>query len=360
VRGWASRGDEKAAGHARAKAKAAGPVGRDTLTADLDLEADADLDAGPASELDAICTCSLCTTASTPGGDKGVVQQLFEQQKPPETDAPGGAPGQGASPAPASPPANAPAELQAENADALGQLLAGAVGVGTPGNFPVALGLTTPNYDGFEVPTLQIQVLEEKKPGAGFGSWLLDDDMHWVARIMPTHARDATHPAIAMAAGTYDMKSSIELEEKKKKVPYKEILELTSGMASKVAAAEQEHLDDLKLAYELTLKAGADAINAMGGQEFSAPAQTTAEWAAKDALKAKLHTRLTYMPEIWKSVLIQLISLSKTERDDKQVHTMKPDYTTAKFDFKAKTVTYQVTDGESKIGSISPASIIKL
>ncbi|MCO6477407.1 MAG: hypothetical protein J5I94_12330 [Phaeodactylibacter sp.] len=124
---------------------------------------------------------------------------------------------------------------------------------------------------------------------------------------------------------------------------FKVFYNISEADAQKLAAFEQEHLDDFNKAFELTLQSLDDALQSLEGQTFNSKEEAIA------ALKEKVHPALIPDnpddPESWrqkaKSRMEELIGLSTTERD----HGDNPPHVPADhiWRFNKKTLAVEVT-----------------
>jgi hypothetical protein len=181
---------------------------------------------------------------------------------------------------------------------------------GHPG-FPAQLGQTDQESD-WILPKLEIH------PEKG--------DDGYVAKVEPTTSQDGNHTAIAAPAGKH------EVAEYPLKVPLLEKLgrEKTARMVKvyahveaetlhpKVVQGEQEHLDDLAYAYEISLKRAETVINEAAEQEFTGSSKKKAEKAAENFVLDQLPDAMQDEDD-WSDVCLKLGKLSG-DRDEAGWH----------------------------------------
>jgi hypothetical protein len=130
-------------------------------------------------------------------------------------------------------------------------------------------------------------------------------------------------------------------------------------MYGKVRDAEQEHIDDAKQAYKISLKEAEDVLNDhVIGKDFGPE-------ATKDEVEQKvlgaitdnlIHSELGNDKTQWGAKYMMLDAKTLSERDNKGGHTFGTKKRRSIFTNK---VTYTVTAGTNNVGSVSSASIIK-
>jgi hypothetical protein len=310
------------------------------------------------------------------GGGHEIPNYEEVKQKLEELDAGDGGDGQqpagqqpaGQQPAPAQ--ATAEAELEAENKKALADMIAyaGGVGPGTPGGFPRVLGLTTWNWTEWTYPDLQFDTEERHKKGSGtggsiplIGDWLDEatGDKEWVAKIKTTTFADGNHNAIALPVGKHYIQD-IPFTIKGRSENFGVYMDVDGAYNAKITQAEQEHQDDLTLAYNLSLKPAGEATNALAGREFTGATEVAAKDAAKAELKKGVHARLGADAAQWRSVLRELVNLTKSQRDQAGTHSfsLQPIDPNTGIDAKGKKLYQKLGDGTTRF--FPSANIIKL
>jgi hypothetical protein len=255
--------------------------------------------------------------------------------------------------------------------------LAGTVVSGFPDGFANGiLGLCKWNWDAFTYPELNVTVEEEKGdiiPGSGWGGdipligdWVEEmtsdrEASTFKAKISPTVAKDMTCDVKATPEGKHKgrgLKETITLAGATTPTTFDVELEVTGAYHSKIVAAEQEHVDDLVMAYNLSIKAAADAVNSLVSQSFTGTSKADAEKKAKDAVGAKLNPKLGTDPANWRAVLMQLGNLTITQRDQASTHTFGRVYDESKADLKNKILPETLNDGSTR--QFPSSDIIKL
>lgn len=246
-----------------------------------------------------------------------------------------------------------PAALQQVGGRGSGSLagmgFVGGVAAALPAGFPEVKGLTS--WDGQpKGPELRITSTETvAKNGKST----------WTAKIERTTSKDQSITAVAAPAGEYDLQKKAPVQNGEgEDAQYDEWLKVSGADHSMIVRGEQEHVDDCKLAYTLTLKAVENAINAVAGQSFKGPDQATAEKKARDAVEKRLPAKLKQI-EGTMGVMAQLIETARAARDDTGYHTL--DTTFDSQDDKGQKLWSKLKKGGSAaIGSKPSASIVKL
>ena len=141
--------------------------------------------------------------------------------------------------------------------------------------FPDKLGLTKPGTD-LSPPKLTIRV--ERRRGS------MGQPDYFAAFIEPTAAKDAHDSSWATPAGWFDAGPLRGNDG----IDYAQKLEVTPDDAATLELAEGEHLADIAYAYEITLGAVADAINANTGDEFWGSTEAEARAHALDVVNSGL------------------------------------------------------------------------
>jgi hypothetical protein len=204
------------------------------------------------------------------------------------------------------------------------------------------LGVTMPTT-GYKAPDFEFN---SRNIGAS------DAPPQWVARPTLTQSAyigdaDAYNPS----SGMHDMGR----KESGLDVYYK----FNNVMFGKVRDAEQEHIDDAKHAYKISLKEAEDVLNAhVIGKDFGPKAtEGEVEQEVLDTVTANLtHAGLGNDKTQWGAKYMMLDAKTLSERDNKGGHTFG---TTKRRSITAGKVTYTVTAGTNNVGSVSSASIIK-
>jgi hypothetical protein len=129
-------------------------------------------------------------------------------------------------------------------------------------------------------------------------------------------------------------------------VTYTTEVDITPQTNQEIVSAEQEHLDDWKLAYEATYKLIADVINAHAALPTEHSAKELSE-AIEKAKQAVIKTLPDGYGDAgnWMMKLLETAKVTKTERDAKGTHTHTADPDSMKVNHKAKTVTYSMKPG---------------
>lgn len=140
------------------------------------------------------------------------------------------------------------------------------------------------------------------------------------ATVLSTTSRDATHDSYFPAAGLHQQPPAPGSHSRAPK-----FWEITVQLSDLIRRGEQEHLDDARLAYELTYKRVEDEINRLVGRQFG-PASTpdAATQMALNELGRRLPAQLGTNPANWPRVLDALLRLSKT-RDTNLMHSIELD-----------------------------------
>ncbi|MBA3394866.1 MAG: hypothetical protein H0T89_19625 [Deltaproteobacteria bacterium] len=224
----------------------------------------------------------------------------------------------------------------------------GTVTAGKPAKFPKVFGLASWNFGKFTYPDLKIDTAQQP-------------DKSWDATIKTTTSTDAPTSAIATPAGVYPLGGNEQVFNPtvNKKVPLKKQLGIRASAAAQIVVAEQEHLDDITQAYNITLKAAEAAVNAQASKAFNAASKKAAQKLATDSVKAALDPKLTADPKKWRAMLQTCANLTKSGRDASGWHTFDSFADVGDIDFTAKTITYQVINNP-KVGSTPSATLIKL
>ncbi len=307
--------------------------------------------------------------------------------------APGGAGGGGAAPGGAGggTPATlhtagnffAQIDLQAE----LGRLVSGpGLRAGTnswakPGGFPNTLGLVTPQNT-FGVPKFDFDVKQQQKvvaptpgstpapgttPAPGGGTTTSPaptgggtaPQLEFVAAVRPTAATDAVHPCVSSPAGDHDIGTqAVPVSDGKttKMETYKKILRISPSFASRIWAAEDEHLADLLYAYQISIEKAATEVNNLAKSgPWTGPTEADAKKQPTDKLAAALPAKLSANAATWGAVVWSLVWLS-AYRDQQGWHSFGT--TAGTVDHGKKEIVIELTNGTTQVGTHSTPSVI--
>jgi hypothetical protein len=226
---------------------------------------------------------------------------------------------------------------------------AGVVVPAKPAGFPGTLGLTTWNYGTWTYPDLKVDVAERAKGKA----------KEWVGKIQATTVKDATHSAVAAPTGKHKY-DTVSVPVAGKATNFDVYLDITAAYYGKIRDAEQEHLNDLLHAYNLSIKAAGDAVNSLTAAEYIGTSNADAETKAKAAVAGKLHASLGSDPANWRTQLRTLATMTISGRDNLGWHTFGLDTAAAKLvvDVKAKTITHGLNDGTTSINAAPSATVV--
>ena len=181
----------------------------------------------------------------------------------------------------------------------------------------------------------------------------------WVARVGATRSVDAIHPSIALPVGRHLAGRDAIKDASGVVRHYDRFFDISPRIANLIRAAEQEHLDDLELAYQLSLEAAATAVNAAARRTFRAPTGELAARFARAAVARQLHRRLGDTPAQWRAAVKDLGNLTG-ERDRLNWHEFRtrsngPDY----IDHAARRTIYVVVVGDGVVGMIPSRALIR-
>jgi hypothetical protein len=219
-----------------------------------------------------------------------------------------------------------------------------------PSGFPRILGLTNLSTRGFTAPKLEIKTTQAS------GSWN--------AEVQQTTSAEGTSTAVAVPAGRYPTRRTLPYDytnERGRTIRYnfRVTVEVSPEAHAQVVAAEQEHVDDVSEAYNITYKAVADAINGAVGQSFSGASKAAAIKQAKDSVNASLDPKL-HNPSSWARMIQRCANMSRTARDPTDWHTFRTEPNgDDDWDFDAKKVTAYVQDNPN-IGVHPSSEVIHL
>jgi hypothetical protein len=233
-------------------------------------------------------------------------------------------------------------------------LYAGSVAWAKPPGFPGTLGLTTPPWSAsggsYGHPNLDFDVVNATvAPGAAGPS-------AFIAKIKPTTSTDATHPCVASPAGDHSIGTIAVPNGAAPAVTCNVVFQITTAFANQIRDAEQEHLDDLLVAYQISLQAAATAVNALAGTTYIGATEPDARAKGQTAVAAKLPAKLTSNPATWRTMVLDLGRLSGSLRDALGRHSFGAD--APNVDLAAKKVTVKINAGTTSIGTHSSASLI--
>jgi hypothetical protein len=230
---------------------------------------------------------------------------------------------------------------------------AGVVHFGRPPHFPAAhvLGETAmpdvPGSDRYVYPELRI---DTSRAADGSGR----------ATVRPTQARDAVHPSFAFGPGGYRVgPQEVQIGDRARTETFTAALIVDSTISERARAAEQEHLDDMVVAYQLSLERAAAAVNAAAGQPFSGPTEADAEAAARTTVASQLPPRLGVTPAAWRDANLALARLSR-RRDEQQTHSFIAPLES--YDLRARVVLFRAMEGPHTrlIGTLRPEQLVRL
>jgi len=225
---------------------------------------------------------------------------------------------------------------------------AGTIDARKPAGFPRDYGKTTWDYGGFGYPELKIEATKQGKM--------------WEAKIQGTSSKDNPNvDGIATPEGVYDLPETEQLPGPDgKKHTLKVRYAVSAANAAQIRAAEQEHINDVSRAYEITLKAAETAVNAKASVTFTAPTKAAAIAKAKKAVAEALPKKLGANPKTWKAMLVKCAKMTNQFRDNRpnDTHTFTAEAAANDQDFDKKRITYRVKHN-TRLGKPS-AAIIKL
>ena len=178
----------------------------------------------------------------------------------------------------------------------------------------------------------------------------------FIAKIKATTSGDATHPCVASPAGNHNIGTVNVPDGSGGNVPFDIIFQINAAFANQIRDAEQEHLDDLLLAYQLSLEAAATAVNALAGTTYTGATDADARAAGRTAVAGRLHAKLTGNPATWRTVVMSLGQLSGSQRDALGYHSFGADKPVA--DVPGRKINIKINAGTTQIGSHTPASVI--
>ena len=231
-----------------------------------------------------------------------------------------------------------------------------------PGGFPGTLGLTTVT-NAFVGPKFDINLAERQKVSSspsigGFIEWATGTGpTEWVATVNATSSTDATHPCVSSPAGEHKTGTKM-VNVKGTPTAYDTYLKITPAYAGKIWAAEDEHLSDALLAYNLSLKKAADEVNKLVGPMWVADTKADAKAGPEGRLRAAMPAKLGIDPAVWRTAVWQLCLMTISGRDNLGYHTF---YTSEQApDHAGKKVVSTLTDGTTQIGTHTSASVVKL
>lgn len=210
-----------------------------------------------------------------------------------------------------------------------------------PSDFPDHLGLTTVRYGSAAVgmtgtvrgSTYRIKFKRAATPSLTFPVYI-------------------AAPAGTTAAGNVQRDNSAG---QSKTVALKYVV--TPAIHTEIVTAEGEHYSDYQRAFQLSLRAGVDAVNALSTQTFTGPSQQDAVDQANAALAGRLHARLGSDPATWGTVMQELVDLSPPARDATGSHTWR--WTEAAVDWATNSVT-RTFDSNPTVGTVPSTTVVNL
>lgn len=231
------------------------------------------------------------------------------------------------------------------------RLAAGTIGDGVPSDFPDTLAFVTPPWSGggtYTYPTLDFDVTSVPPATGTTGATTFS------VKVKNTTSADAINPCIVPPVGDHKSVGSSPTETRSS-VVYQRYIRLDATWRARVAASEQEHLDDLVRAYDLSLAAAATAVNSLGTKEYKAATADEAKQQAKTELAGPLHAKLTADPATWRTVVMSLGQLSGSERDAQGTHSYGVEFDSR--DAAAKKAFYKLNAGTTR--SIPATTVVQ-
>lgn len=139
------------------------------------------------------------------------------------------------------------------------------------------------------------------------------------AEVQPTTTSDVTHLSYYPGPGDHMRPGTMQMIDGKAYTHYWRISRQISDLMRR---GEEEHLADVKRAYEITYKLIADTINAMVGKRYGPGATPReADLLAEAELATKLPAALGTNPANWAKVLDRLLTQTKN-RDKEGWHSI--------------------------------------
>jgi hypothetical protein len=149
-----------------------------------------------------------------------------------------------------------------------------------------------------------------------------------------------------MGNETFDLKTGPET--------FQMLLEVDSAAYSKIAQAEQEHLNDFAHAYQITLAEATAIVNVMAESDFYGDTELEARNSVMTAINERLHPKLhadfaEAAPLTWQLALSNLIL--GTTRDAQGWHSAKTVVKPGGIDLAKKTITHVIDFSGTQIGT---------
>jgi len=216
-----------------------------------------------------------------------------------------------------------------------------------------AFGKAIPNLDGFVAPTIELRPLRSTDRPEG--------DERVALRLERTHSVDAVHEAWATPAGLYEFQPGRRSEEE---VGWTFVMEVSSEIAAQIMAAEQEHLDDYRHAYRLTLELVRDRVNFLAARPagFEGATSEEAEEAAHQALEPLVPEPLHGIyrsPELLIRAVRNLIQLSNFRRDRDGAHEFVPEESPHRTNDRTREMFFLVVPGpRNRVGQVPSSALI--
>lgn len=177
------------------------------------------------------------------------------------------------------------------------------------------------------------------------------------AVVMKTLSEDATHQCYYPGHGDHIWPGLVPVRKGGKTYTY--YLHVSKQMSELIKKGEQEHLDDARLAFELTYKLVADIINSLAGNRFGPSSNPTAAYQLAEAEVAKKLPKA--FKGNWRSFpgeYARLLNMTET-RDKKGWHALA-NGPLKTLDQQSKIVAEVIKDRTTKIGTVPPKTLIKL
>jgi hypothetical protein len=172
------------------------------------------------------------------------------------------------------------------------------------------------------------------------------------ATVEPVTAADVDIASFYPSPGDHVVPGAVQREEGRVLQHYWRI---TRQMSDRIRQGEQEHLDDARRAFDLTVGAVAAAINSLVGRQFG-PAESplAAEALAEDALRRALPATLSTEPRNWVKVLDRLLLQTK-KRDTEGWHSLTYNPLSQEGNRVIREVT---TTGKTRIGAVPSSEVV--
>lgn len=259
-----------------------------------------------------------------------------------------GGDGDGADPAAGAGPLAPSAPISGSGGDPGGEagMEAGVVAPSLPPGFADTLGLTRP-IGKFTLPTIDVTATEHDAE-----DWW-DWSTYWVANVAQTSSADGVHWSVATPPGTHVMGTE-KFDIGGVPTDFTMLLEVDAGAFGQIVAAEQEHLNDYALAYELTIAEGTAVVNQMAESDFFGDTEQAARDSVMEAINQRLHPKLrsefpSSAPLVWNIACSTLIL--GTTRDANKWHSAKTVLKKGGIDLASHTITHVLDFSGTQIGS---------